>query len=195
MGTKFILKFIPWVLIAVLFGYIYFTRTSFFSSDDDLEGKIEITNNIIVEKIEMLGKLELCKFYMKDIVEHKVIAPWYDKNSKVVLIISGEAVGCIDLRKIDSAAVKITEKQVVITLPPAEICSFKVDHQASKIYDIETGFFEDDKKIIDKAYQLAEAEIQRSATKMGIEKQTRLNAEIILKPFLAGITDKEIVLK
>ena len=132
---------------------------------------------------------------MKDIVEHKVIAPWYDKNSKVVLIISGEAVGCIDLRKIDSSAIEITEKQLIITLPPAEICSFKVDHQTSKIYDIETGFFEDDKKIIDKAYQLAEVEIQKSAAKMGIEKQTRLNAEIILKPFLAGITDKEIILK
>ncbi|WP_018343349.1 DUF4230 domain-containing protein [Cytophaga aurantiaca] len=194
MGIKFILKLLPWALISVLAGYIYFTHTSFFSSDDT-EDKIEVTNNIIIEKIELLGKLELCKFYMKDIVEHKVIAPWYDKNSKVILIISGEAVGCIDLRKIDSTAVQITDKQVIITLPPAEICTFKVDHQASKIYDIETGFFEDDKKIIDKAYQLAEAEIQNSAKKMGIEKQTRLNAEIILKPFLAGITDKEIVLK
>ncbi|HSY60477.1 MAG TPA: DUF4230 domain-containing protein, partial [Cytophaga sp.] len=119
----------------------------------------------------------------------------YDKDSKVVLIISGEAIGCIDLRKIDSSSVKVTETQVIITLPPAEICNFKVDHQTSKIYDIETGFFVDDKKVIDKAYQLAEKEIQKAATKMGIEKQTRLNAEIILKPFLAGITDREIIFK
>ncbi len=194
MGIKFILRILPWLLICLLGAYIYFTRVTFFGIDSE-EDKIEITNNIIIEKIELLGKLELCKFYMKDIVEHKVIAPWYDKNSKVVLVISGEAVGCIDLRKIDSSAVRITETQVIITLPPAEICSFKVDHQASKIYDIETGFFEDDKKIIDKAYQLAESEIQKAATKMGIEKQTRLNAEIILKPFLAGVTDKEIILK
>jgi len=142
-----------------------------------------------------LGKLELCKFYIKDIVEHKEIAPWYDVDSKVVLIVSGEAVGCIDLRKIDSTSVTITEKQVIVKLPPTEICTFKIDHQSSNIYDLETGFFEDDKKIIDKAYQLAEKEILKSASKMGIEKQTRLNAEIILKPFLAGITDKEIVLK
>jgi hypothetical protein len=194
MGIRLILKVLPWILVCVLGAYIYFTPSSFFNFEEE-ENKIEITNNIIVEKIELLGKLELCKFYMKDIVEHKVIKPWYDWDSKVVLMISGEAIGCIDLRKIDSSSVEITEKQVIITLPPAEICSFKVDHQTSKIYDIETGLFDDDKKIIDKAYQLAELEIQKSASKMGIEKQTRLNAEIILKPFLAGITDKEIVLK
>lgn len=195
MPIKIILKAIPWILVCILGIYIYISSRPLFDLGSEEEGKIEITNNIIVEKIELLGKLELCKFYIKDIVEHKKIAPWYDKNSKVVLIISGEAIGCIDLTKIDSSSVQITEKQVIITLPPAEICSFKVNHQASKIYDIETGFFEDDKVVIDKAYQLAELEIQKSATKMGIEKQTRLNAETILKPFLAGITDKEIVLK
>jgi len=195
MAIKFILRILPWALVCLLGVYIYISSRSFFGGGDDTEGNVEITNNIIVEKIELLGKLELCKFYIKDIVEHKEIAPWYDKDSKVVLIISGEAIGCIDLRKIDSSSVQITEKQVIVTLPPAELCSFKVDHQASKIYDIETGFFEDDKKIIDKAYQLAETEIQKSATKMGIEKQTRLNAELILKPFLSAMTDKEIVLK
>jgi hypothetical protein len=194
MAMKFILKVLPWAIACVLGIYIYISSRSIFSGEDT-DGKVEITNNIIIEKIELLGKLELCKFYMKDIVEHKEIAPWYDKDSKVVLIISGEAVGCIDLRKIDSTSVQVTEKQVIVTLPPAEICSFKVDHQTSKIYDVETGFFEDDKKVIDKAYQLAETEIQKSATKMGIEKQTRLNAELILKPFLSAMTDKEIVLK
>lgn len=191
---KGMFKILPWIIICALCVYIYVSSRPIFNigGEDD---KIEVTNHVIIEKIELLGKLELCKFYMKDIVEHKVIKPWYDKDSKVVLIISGEAVGCIDLRRIDSSSVQITENQIIVTLPPTEICSFKVDHQSSKIYDVETGFFEDDKKVIDKAYQLAETEIQKSATKMGIEKQTRLNAEIILKPFLAGITDKEIVLK
>ena len=193
MAIKFIFRILPWVLVCLLGVYIYISSRTFFSTDTD--DNIEITNNIIVEKIELLGKLELCKFYIKDIVEHKEIAPWYDVDSKVVLIVSGEAVGCIDLRKIDSTSVTITEKQVIVKLPPTEICTFKIDHQSSNIYDLETGFFEDDKKIIDKAYQLAEKEILKSASKMGIEKQTRLNAEIILKPFLAGITDKEIVLK
>jgi hypothetical protein len=188
------LKIIPWMLICVLGLYIYFTRFSFFDGPSEA-GKTEITNNIIVEKVELLGKLELCKFYIKDIVEHKEIKPWYDKDSKVVLIISGEAVGCMDLTKIDSTAIQITEKQVVITLPKAEICVFKIDHQTSNIYDVETGFFEDDKTIIDKAYKLAEKEILHSAQKMGIKKQTQDNAKLILKPFLSGITDKDIVFK
>lgn len=194
MGFKIILKAIPWILICVLGLYIYFTRFSLFDSSSEA-GKTEITNNVILEKVEMLGKLELCKFYIKDIVEHKEIKPWYDKDSKVVLIISGEAVGCMDLRKIDSTSIKITETQVFVTLPKAEICVFKIDHQTSNIYDVETGFFEDDKVVIDKAYKIAEKEILNSATKMGIEKQTADNAKLILKSFLSGITDKEIVFK
>ncbi len=194
MPVKIIFRILPWLVICALGIYIYVSSRSFFNIGET-DDNVEITNNIIIEKIELLGKLELCKFYIKDIVEHKEIAPWYDKNSKVVLIVSGEAIGCIDLRKIDSTAVQITDKQLIVTLPPAEICSFKIDHQASKIYDIETGFFEDDKKIIDKAYQLAEAQVLNAAKKMGIEKQTRMNAEIILKPFLSSVTDKEIVLK
>ena len=193
MPVRIILKALPWVLAAVLGLYIYISSRSVFSSDE--EDNIEVTNNVILEKIELLGKLELCKFYIKDIVEHKEIKPWYDKDSKVVLIISGEAIGCVDLTKVDSSAIQITEKQVIITLPPAEICSFKIDHQASKIYDVETGFFEEDKNVIDKAYQLAEKQILQAAKQMGIEKQTRKNAEIILKPFLSGITAKEIVFK
>lgn len=193
MAIKLIFRVLPWILACLLGVYIYISSRTFFSTDT--EDNIEITNNIIVEKIELLGKLELCKFYIKDIVEHKEIAPWYDLDSKVVLIVSGEVVGCIDLRKIDSASIQITEKQLTIKLPQAEICSFKIDHQTSNIYDVETGFFEDDKKVIDKAYQLAEKEILKSASKMGIEKQTRLNAEIILKPFLSGMTEKEIVFK
>jgi hypothetical protein len=194
MSFRFIFKVLPWLLLCLLGMYVYISRTSLFDIAADDE-KTEITNHIIVEKIELLGKLELCKFYIKDIVEHKEIKPWYNKDSKVVLIVAGEAVGCIDLTKIDSSAIEITATQLIVTLPPAEVCSFKIDHQASNIYDLETGYFEDDKKVIDKAYKLAEKEVLASALKMGIETQTRVNAEIILKPFLKGFTDKEIVLK
>ena len=191
MTRKFLFIVLPWVLLIGLGLLLY--RSNYFSADK--ENEVETTNHIILEKIELLGKLELCKFYIKDIVEHKEIAPWYDKDSKVVLIVSGEAIGCMDLRKIDSTAIRVTETEVIIQLPQAEICSFKINHQASKIYDLNTGYFEDDKKIVDKAYQLAEQEVKASAIKMGIEKQTRINAEIILKPFLTAITKKRIVFK
>ena len=194
MSFRFLFKVLPWLLLCLLALYVYVSPASLFGSSTD-EGETEITNHIIIEKIELLGKLELCKFYIKDIVEHNEIKPWYDKDSKVVLIIAGEAVGCIDLSKIDSSAIEISETQLIVTLPPAEVCFSKIDHQASNIYDLETGYFEDDKKVIDKAFKLAEKEVLNSAQKMGIEKQTRINAEIILRPFLKGFTDKEIVFK
>jgi hypothetical protein len=57
-------------------------------------------HSIVLEKIEELGKLELVKFSYRDVIEHiKEYKNWIT-NSKVVLIVSGEAVGCIDLKKI-----------------------------------------------------------------------------------------------
>ena len=92
MSFRFLFKVFPWLLLCLLAMYVYISPASLFGSSTD-EGETEITNHIIIEKIELLGKLELCKFYIKDIVEHKEIKPWYDKDSKVVLIIAGEAVG------------------------------------------------------------------------------------------------------
>jgi hypothetical protein len=58
-----------------------------------------VTHNMIVQRIEAMGKLEVTKYYIKDVVEHKKKVSW-GLDRKAVLIISGEVVGCIDLKKL-----------------------------------------------------------------------------------------------
>jgi hypothetical protein len=153
----------------------------------------EVTNNMVVEKIESIGKLELCKYFIKDIIEQKEIKNWYLPNSKVVLIISGEVTGCIDLRKIDSTGIFVSTDKIKIRLPQPEICYVKINHQESKVYDIENEFF-DKAKLIDKAYSLAEKNIREGALKMNIVEQTKSNAQLTLKPLLEGLTGKKVEL-
>lgn len=161
--------------------------TDFFPKDTFI-----VTSHMIVEKIVPMGKLELCKFYIKDVMEHEEIKSW-QPDPKIVLIISGEAVGCIDLTKIDSTDIQIAPDKITITLPKAELCYFKINHKESKIYDIQNDYFVDNKPIIDKAFQQAEIAIQQGALKMGILDQTRKNAEQVLKPVLEQISEKKVV--
>src|SRR5690606_23950795 len=95
-----------------------------------------VNHHMVVEKLESLGKIELVKYYIKDIVEHEVIKSWWP-DPKVVLIISGEVVGCIDLTKVDSSSISIAPDKVTIKLPLPEICYFKVNHDESKVYSMQ----------------------------------------------------------
>jgi hypothetical protein len=156
------------------------------------EDKTIVTNNMVIEKIESIGKLELCKYYIKDVIEQKEIKDWWP-DSKVILIVSGEVTGCLDLKKIDSTDITIFADNIKIKLPEPEICYVKINHQESKVYDIQNEFF-DKSKLIDKAYALAEKNIQNAALKMKIIEQTKSNAQITLKPLLEGFTGKKVEL-
>ena len=155
--------------------------------------KTEVTNNMVVEKIESIGKLELCKYFIKDVIEQNEIKEWYLPNSKVILIVSGEVTACIDLKKVDSNSVSVMNDKIRIKLPNPEICYVKINHQESKVYDIKNEFF-DKAKLIDKAYTLAEKNILEGALKMNIYDQTKSNAQTTLKPILEGFTGKKVEL-
>jgi hypothetical protein len=157
------------------------------------EERTEISNHMIVEQIESIGKLELSKFYIKDIIEQKQIKDWWMPDSKIVLIISGEATGCIDLKKIDSTHIQVLPDKIRIKLPSPEICYTKVNHQESKVYNIEYEFF-DKAKLIDRAYALAEKSIHDGALRMNILEHTKSNAIHTLKPLLQSFSGKEIEL-
>jgi hypothetical protein len=182
---------LPWTLL-VLVCFIWYKQCtrSVFDRKDEVE---VITHNMVVEKVEALGKLELVKFYLKDIVEQTTEMDWWP-DPKVVLLVSGEVVGCIDLAKIDSSDVIMTGNEVLIKLPQPEICYFKVNHQDSKVYNMDSKFIMDEPTMIDRAYKQAEKQLEVAAVKMKILEQTKINAGALLKPLLQDFTGKKIVI-
>ena len=113
-------------------------------------------------------------------------------DAKVLLIVSGEATGCLDLTKIRLGDITEKDSVLVVHLPDPEICSYKIDHSKSKVYDTEYAFM-DEAKLVDNAFQKAESQIAKNAQEMGILEQTKKSAEQILKPFIENVSKKKVV--
>ncbi|MGB7528108.1 DUF4230 domain-containing protein [Sphingobacterium cellulitidis] len=150
----------------------------------------ETNHQILVEKIESMGKLELVKYRFSDVVEHKNMTA-YLPDASVLLIIKADAVGCIDLAKLKAEDVKVIDDSVNISLPKPEICYVKIDHKASKVYDTKMAFFRE-ATLVDEAFKAAEEEITNQVKKSDILEQTKNNATHVLRPLLEGLGYKKI---
>lgn len=150
----------------------------------------ETKHQVLLESIESMGKLELVKYRLSDVLEHKELSTFLPEAS-VLLIIKAEAVGCIDLSKLQSSDVTLIADSVHIQLPQPEICYVKIDHQNSKVYDTKMAFFRE-ASLVDEAYKNAEQEIQKQVRKSDIIEQTRINAVHVLRPLINGLGYQKI---
>ena len=183
---------IPWFIVGLLLFLWWIGGSSPFSLFRK-QTQITIEHSTILESIETLGKVELVRYNFKDIVEFEKDDYYWLPVSKVVLIIDGEAVGCIDLKKIKKEDLVIRKDSLFIQLPNPEICYFKINHENSKIYDMKYTYF-NNKEMINQAYRIAEKRIKDSALQLKILEQTKQNAETILKPFFQKISEKKVVI-
>lgn len=144
---------------------------------------VHISHNMVVQEIETLGRLEVVKYNIKDVIEYEKVRNWLLPNSKTALIVSGEVIGCIDLHKLKEEDIFIEKDSISIKLPAPEICSFKIDHSQSRVYNIENGWWETT-QLIDEAYRHAEKHLYNQAEKMGLTQDSKVNTEKVLKPLL-----------
>jgi len=156
------------------------------------KNKLENTQTVVLQEITSLGKLELVRYNFKDIVEQQITKQWLP-DAKAVLIVQGEAVGCVDLTQMDIADIDAGQDTLVIHLPEPEVCYFKIDHDRSKVYNTEYAFMEE-AQLVQEAYKQAERQIRQSALDMGILEQTRENARKMLTPILERTSGKKVVL-
>jgi hypothetical protein len=154
---------------------------------------IQTTHNLVLKEMTVLGKLELSNFSFRDVVEQELVRD-YLPNPKAILIVQGEAIGCLDLTKIKPEDIASKDDTLIVHLPDPELCSYRIDHSKSKIYDTAYAFM-NEQSLMNEAYTRAEAKIKQSALEMGILEQTKKNAELVLKPLLENISGKKVVLQ
>lgn len=192
-GLRLLLRVL--IFVVLIFGVISIWETyrtgKWFSFGE--KNETQTTHAVVLEEVQALGKLELVRYNFKDIVEHEQVVQWLP-NPKAVLIVQGEAIGCIDLTKITTSDITEASDTVVVHLPEPELCSYKIDHSKSKVYNTEYAFMEE-AKLVQAAYQHAEKQIQKAALEMGILEQTKQNANQILKPVLEKVAGKKVVLR
>ncbi|GIV39236.1 MAG: hypothetical protein KatS3mg033_1036 [Thermonema sp.] len=170
-------------------------------------GDVPLTaqHDLIVEKVSRMGKLELVRYQLKDIVEIApsevsvlesiLLSQGLYEHSRALLIITGEAVGCIDLRKIKKEDIVENDSTIIMHLPKPEICYVKVDHRRSRVYDVNVGWLSslEKTKLIEAGYRSAEEKIEEAARESRLLEQTKESAEIVLRPFLEQLTHKRVV--
>ncbi len=160
----------------------------------DTRPQVTVTHNTVLTQVEALGRLELVRYRFKDVVEYKRRTYRFLPESKVALVVAGEAVGCIDLRKLKPQDVVLEGDSVVrVSLPAPELCSFQVNHNQSRVFSTENGFFQD-AELVDEGYKYAEAQVRNAALQSGILAATQRNAEQILVPMLRTLTGRRVIL-
>jgi hypothetical protein len=185
-------KILPYLILVVALIFIWRSCKDLFWGKS--EETVQVTHSTVLNKIEGLGKMELVRYNFKDVVEYKKELSRWLPNSRSVLIVAGEAVGCIDMSQVTRQDIKFpNDSTITIKLPAPEICYFKVDHAKSKIFAMEYTYFQD-ATLVDEAYKYAEKNVRQSALNAGILEETARNADKILKPMLEGITGKTVVL-
>ena len=160
---------------------------------------LESNQQLVLKKIEEVGNLELVKFNFNDVIEQSVVRKIFDidnlaPDSKVLVIVNGEATACINLKEVTKNDIKFKDDDIIITLPVPTICYAKINHDRSKIYDENFMAKIFNPELIDKAYQEGEIKIKDEAIKLGIINQAKVNAKKLLGALLNGITKKNIII-
>jgi hypothetical protein len=189
-GNRILFILVSTIIIVGFLVFLFFFIKHQFSVS-----RIEISDTGLVQKITSMGKLELVKYEMKDIIEQKEVHPILP-DSRVLLLAVGEATACIDLTKVKKSDIIQGKDSVSVFLPEPEICYAKLDHDKSKVYDIKGVMFEDGAKdMVESVYKIAEKKILDDAKEMNVLGLARQNAQLIFKPLLEGISGKTVILK
>lgn len=195
--AKLLIRFTFLIIVLLLMLFIWF---KFLKPNENIV-TTTIHQSTILQEITSMGKLELVKYNLKDVVEYQKEQTSYQTinrflpKARAVLIVSGEAIGCLDLTLVNPEDVYQGTDTLFVYLPHPELCVHKINHQNSKVYDVSNGYFVEQGQMVDEAYQAAEKQIFNSAIETGILEQTKENAYKILKPFLERVSSKKVVLK
>ncbi|MFD0792386.1 DUF4230 domain-containing protein [Mucilaginibacter litoreus] len=154
----------------------------------------EVNDDIMVSRIVSMGKLELVKYAMKDVIEKKELHMLLP-DSRVLFVAVGEVTACIDLTKVRKDDILQSGDSVTVALPQPEICYVKLDHQQSKVYDVSGVWFANkSKQMVEDVYKIAEQKMLASAKQLNVVGKARENAQTIFKPFLESVSGKKVVI-
>lgn len=185
LRTALILGISIATILFMIFMFFYI-RNQFFVT------RTEINEDVMIEKITNMGKLELVKYSMKDVIEKKITRTLLP-DKRILFVAVGEVVGCIDLTKVTKENIISTRDSVTVFLPNPEICYSKLDHQRSKVYELSGVWSPTDRQeMIENIYKLAERKILQNAKEMDVLGKTKENATIIFKPILENISEKRV---
>ncbi len=190
--------------LAITLGFLVIGGIAGYFIYKDLAGdKATVTvldSQAVVEEVQLLGRLELVKYKIKDVFTqrstekvNRLGQSWlgqFEVSSEIILIVAGEAIGCIDLAKLTAQDIRIDADTVYVRVPEPEVCVFKIDHQNTQVMNtkFDSWDYRKDKaaRQIEAALKAAEKAVEQNALNQGILTETRAQAG----PFLTALFQK-----
>ncbi len=137
----------------------------------------------IVTKMQALSRLETMAYNVDTVVTSEKKGTWlalWQDAQKGLFVVHGQVIAGIDLDKLSTDNVTISEvdNSITINLPPVEVFKTSVDN--IQVYDISGGFLNvqpTTKEMIDKLQIEAKRQIQISACKADILQNANDNAK------------------
>lgn len=159
-----------------------------------MSGTSKSEHGLSVEKITEMGKLELVRITIKDVLTQTNERPIFLPDGTALFVAVGEVVVGIDLKKMKKEDLIQSDTQVAIKLPKPEILMSKINHEKSKIYSIKWGGWSTE-KLVDEAYRNAELKIIDAARELGYDETCKQNARALLIPLFSELAKRKVVIE
>ncbi len=150
----------------------------------------------IIHEIRSLARLETIQYSVEKVItadsgREDLKALFGDK---LLFVAHGDVTAGINLEMLGLNDVQLQGKAVTIKLPEPEVLVYRLDNQASYVYDRQTGLLvKQDTQLETLARQKAEEEIYNAAIEDGILNQARINAENYLDRLIRSLGYEDVV--
>lgn len=150
----------------------------------------------IINEVRVLARLETIQYSVEKIITaetgQEVLGELF--GDKLLFIAHGVVIAGVDLSKLSSEDIIISDGLVEIDLPDPEIFIATLDNDKSSVYDRQTGLFrQGDQDLETLARQAAEEEIYESALEDGILQKANNNAELFLERLLDDLGFEDVL--
>lgn len=150
-----------------------------------------------IVQIQSLSELVTVKYVVEKIITYDDPKYFADLvplgENKLILLAHGVAKAGVDLSRLKSEDVVVTEGRIRVTLPPATLTDVYLDEKRTQVLDRQTGLLRRfDKNLERTARQYAVTEVQRAARLGGIEREANERAREQLGNLLKTLGYKEV---
>lgn len=155
---------------------------------------------VVVNKIQRLNRLETVVYSIDTVVEGSktsTVLPDLLAGDHLLLVVHGQSIAGIDLSKLKSEDVRITENNGVraihVALPASEIFVTSIDNQHTRVYARSTGLLVPaDQNLESETRAKAQQQLQQSALSDGILDAARKNARATITTLLYGLGFQQV---
>jgi hypothetical protein len=157
---------------------------------------ISVDQPTVVRQIQKLQRLETVSYTMDKIISGEHDNPYLPKflvSDRLLLLVHGEVIAGVDLAKLQASDVALSNRNISVHLPKAEILVTRLDNERTRVYSRDTGLFSSpDPNLETQVRQVAELQLQQAALQDGILKSADENARNSVQSILKGLGFEQI---